>query len=211
MNFTQGDLEEVQKRLQKQDIDSTAPLPAIDEAERLKELNEQLQNGELLVMMANEENRYKGGQSLESMLVPAIKVKYHDPDMPRITRLPQGDWIDLVNVEDITLFPGEFGMFSLGVSIELPPGYEAQVVPRSSTYKKWGVLQVNTPAIIDNSFSGNDDVWHWLIFAPKSYVHIPKYTRVCQFRLVENQPHFPIIEVEELTNETRGMVGSTGE
>lgn len=223
MNFTQGDLNEVQERLKndKVETDITEPIPTTQasvgstsfekEAERLAELNRQLQNGELFVLMADEENRYKGGQSLESTLMPAIKVKYHDKDMPRIERLPQGDWIDLVLAEDVKLKVGNYGMFSLGVSMELPPGYEAHLVPRSSTYKKWGVLQVNSPAIIDNSFCGDDDVWHWLVFAPVTNVYIPKYTRVCQFRLVEKQPFFPIVEVEKLNNKTRGMVGSTGE
>lgn len=143
--------------------------------------------------------------------LPTIKIKYHDPDMPKLERLPQGDWIDLVTVEDIKLSPGEFGMFSLGISMELPPGYEAHVAPRSSTYKKWGVLQVNTPAIIDNSFNGDDDVWHWLIMSPVQEVFIPKYTRVCQFRVVKNQPVFPIVEVNKLNNNARGGYGSTDE
>ena len=230
MNFTWGDLEKVQEKLKNLQTQSsgagaykTEPMPVVKgttdctsktEAEqRLEELNRQLQNGELLVLMADEEDRYKGGQSLESTLMPTIKVKYHDKDMPRIERLPQGDWIDLVLAEDVKLNAGNYGMFSLGISMELPPGYEAHLVPRSSTYKKWGVLQINSPAIIDNSFCGDDDIWHWLIYAPNKGidVYIPKYTRVCQFRLVEKQPFFPIVEVEKLNNKTRGMVGSTGE
>lgn len=227
MDFTQGDLEKVQEQLKTQ-VQSdgagaykTEPMPVvkgttdctskIEAEQRLEELNRQLQNGELFVLMANEEDRYKGGQSLESTLMPAIKIKYHDNDMPRIERLPQGDWIDLVLVEDAKLDAGNYGMFSLGISMELPSGYEAHLVPRSSTYKKWGVLQVNSPAIIDNSFCGDDDIWHWLIYAPAKDIFIPKYTRVCQFRLVEKQPFFPIVEVEKLNNKTRGMVGSTGE
>lgn len=154
--------------------------------------------------------KYTGGQSLESILTPTIKVKYHDPHMPKIKRLPQGDWIDLVLAEDVNLAPGDYGMFSLGVSMELPEGYEAHLVPRSSTYKKWGVLQVNSPAIIDNSFCGNDDIWQWLIYAPVKSVSIPKYTRVCQFRVVEKQLPFPIVEVNNLNNKARGGIGSSG-
>lgn len=219
MNFTQGDLNEVQERLKIQndeEVDITQPLKvpdtysSLEEAMRLAQINKQLQNGELFVIMADEENRYKGGQSLESSLMPAIKVKYHDKDMPRIERLPQGDWIDLVLAEDAKLDAGSYGMFSLGVSMELPQGYEAHLVPRSSTYKKWGVLQVNSPAIIDNSFCGDDDIWQWLIYAPTKDVFIPKYTRVCQFRLVEKQNFFPIVEIERLNNKARGGIGSSG-
>lgn len=221
MNFTQGDLEEVQERLKKDiEFDITKPIPitqsssscsSLKEAQRLAQINKQLQNGELLVMMANEENRYKGGQSLESTLMPAIKIKYHDSEMPRLKRLPQGDWIDLINIDEITLNKGDYAAINLGVSMELPQGYEAHLVPRSSTFKKWGLLQVNSPAIIDNSFCGDDDVWHWLVYATKLNVTIPKYTRLCQFRIVENQSYFPIVEVETLGNESRGGVGSTGE
>lgn len=164
----------------------------------LNDLNRAINNGEVIFTDVPQE-----------VITPTIKVKYHDPEMPHLERLLQGDWIDLVNVEDIKLAPGEFGMFSLGVSMELPNGYEAHVVPRSSTYKKWGVLQVNTPAIIDNSFKGDDDIWHWLIMSPKEEVFIPKYTRVCQFRVVESQPIFPIVEVDKLYNKSRGGWGST--
>lgn len=224
MDFTYSDLEKVQEQLEKEDNEITEPLTLTDnfseeKTEKLQQINEQLQNGELLI--ATDEPTmpmpmipifpYFGGQSLESVIEPIIKVKYHDPEMPRIERLQQGDWIDLVNVEDINLKCGEWGMFSLGVSIELPAGYEAHVVPRSSTFKKWGVIQVNSIGIVDNSFCGEDDVWQWLILAPTKDVHIPKYTRVCQFRIIKNQPSFPIIEVKHLKNDIRGGIGSTGE
>ena len=65
-----------------------------------------------------------------------------------------GDWIDLRAAENVKLSTGEFKLINLGISMKLPEGYEAHVVPRSSTFKTWGILQTNSMGIIDNSYSG---------------------------------------------------------
>ena len=80
-----------------------------------------------------------------------IQIKYHDYDLPRVEKLAQGNWIDLRAAQDVEMKAGEFRVISLGVSMKLPEGYEAHLVPRSSTFKKWGVLQVNSMGVIDNS------------------------------------------------------------
>ena len=88
-----------------------------------------------------------------------IKIKYHDTNMERLQKISQGDWIDLRAAETVELNRGEFKIISLGVSMKLPDGYEAHVVPRSSTYKNFKVIQANSMGIIDNSYSGDNDVW----------------------------------------------------
>lgn len=79
-----------------------------------------------------------------------ILVRYHDGAVP-LTVLPQGDWIDLCAAETVTMHAGEFRIISLGVSMQLPEGYEAHIVPRSSTFRKWGILQANSMGVIDEA------------------------------------------------------------
>ncbi len=139
----------------------------------------------------------------------SIRIKYHDPGMPRISKISIGDWIDLRAAETIVMKKGEFKMFPLGVSMELPKGYEAIIAPRSSTFRKYGIILVNSIGIIDESFNGDGDQWQYLALAMRDTV-IPKYERICQFRLMAHQPPVEFIEVLELGNKDRGGIGSTG-
>lgn len=138
-----------------------------------------------------------------------IKVKYHSADMPRIEKIIQGDWIDLRAAEDIELKAGEFKLIPLGVSIELPSGYEALLAPRSSTFKKHGIIQTNSVGVVDESYCGDNDQWFMPVYATRD-VKIEKFTRLCQFRIIEHQPKLNIIEVSSLNNSDRGGHGSTG-
>lgn len=137
-----------------------------------------------------------------------IRIRYHT-DIDRVEKISQGDWIDLRAAEDVELKAREFKMFSLGVSMELPEGYEALCVPRSSTFRKYGVILVNSIGVIDETFCGDGDVWQFLAYAVRDTV-IPKNERICQFRIIEHQPPIEFIEVEELGNKDRGGIGSTG-
>lgn len=121
----------------------------------------------------------------------------------------KGDWIDLYCYEDTTLHAGERAYISQGVSMALPEGYEAIVAPRSSTFKRWGILQSNSIGVIDNSFRGNEDIWQFPAYATRD-VTIPKGTRICQFRIQEKQPEINFTPVLDLNNESRGGLGSTG-
>lgn len=134
-----------------------------------------------------------------------IKVRYRDNSY-KLER--HGDWIDLAVSEDYELKAGEFRLLDLGVAIQLPAGYEALLVPRSSTFKKFGVLQANSIGVIDNSYCGKEDWWKMVAIATRN-VTIPKGTRLCQFRLLRNQPTFAIIE-SELSDNNRGGFGTTG-
>ena len=137
-----------------------------------------------------------------------IYVNYHGN--PEIQQLPQGDWIDLATIEDIELRPNEFQLISFGISMQLPENYEAIIAPRSSTFKKWGIIQVNSIGVIDNSYCGDDDIWMMPVLATK-YITIPAGTRIAQFRIQKKQPIITLISVDSLGNKSRGGFGSTGE
>ena len=139
-----------------------------------------------------------------------IQIKYHDPDLPRVEKLAQGNWIDLRAAQDVEMKAGEFRIISLGVSMKLPEGYEAHLVPRSSTFKKWGVLQVNSMGVIDNSYCGDNDVWGFPALAIRDTV-IRKGDRICQFRIQKVMEPVEFVEVERLDAPDRGGFGSTGE
>lgn len=137
-----------------------------------------------------------------------IRIKYHT-DIDKIEKITVGDWIDLRSAEDVELKAGEFKLIPLGVSIELPKGYEAHVVPRSSTFKNFGVIQTNHMGVIDCSYCGDNDIWRFPAYALRDTV-IHKNDRICQFRIMENQPQIEFEEVETLGNADRGGIGSTG-
>jgi len=138
-----------------------------------------------------------------------IKVKYHNKNIDKIEKIKQGDWIDLRSAETVTLKQGDFKLISLGISIQLPDGYEAHVAPRSSTFKKWGIIQTNSFGVIDESYAGNNDVWMMPVIAMRDTT-INENDRICQFRIVKKMPMVKIIEVDNLENEDRGGFGSTG-
>lgn len=125
-------------------------------------------------------------------------------------KIKQGDWIDLRTAREITLLKGDYEIIPLGIAVELPDGYEAHVVPRSSTFEKWGIILANSLGVIDNSYCGNDDQWGFPSYAIKDTI-IPKGTRIAQFRIVKNQPDFELVKVENLGNDNRGGFGSTGD
>lgn len=138
-----------------------------------------------------------------------IKIKYHDPELQPIKSTPGGDWLDLRAAEDVHLRAGEFRLISLGVSMKLPDGYEAHIVPRSSTYKTWGIIQANHMGVVDNSYSGTNDVWKFPAIALVE-TDIHKNDRICQFRIVKKQDEIQFTVVDELDRTDRGGFGSTG-
>lgn len=139
-----------------------------------------------------------------------IQIKYFDKDLPRLEKIVKGDWIDLRASETIEMEKGEFKLIPLGVAMKLPVGYEANIVPRSSTYKNFKILQTNCFAVIDSTYCGNDDMWKYPALAMEDTI-INKGDRICQFRINKIQPEVEFIEVEELESQNRGGFGSTGE
>lgn len=138
-----------------------------------------------------------------------IKVKYHNNNIDKISKISKGDWIDLRAAETIELKAGEFKIIPLGVSIKLPEGYEAHLAPRSSTFKKWGIIQTNSVGVIDNSYSGENDIWGLPVYATRDTV-IEENERICQFRIMPVMDKVEIIEVEHMDSVDRGGFGSTG-
>lgn len=138
-----------------------------------------------------------------------IKIKYFDKEIDKIEKINKGDWVDLRSAETISLKKGEFHLIPLGVGMKLPEGYEANIVPRSSTYKNFKVLQTNSFAIIDNSYSGDNDQWLYPVIAMEDTT-IKKNDRICQFRINKIQPTIEFEEVDKLEDKDRGGLGSTG-
>ena len=138
-----------------------------------------------------------------------VHIKYHDTEIDKVEKLAKGDWIDLRAAETVELKVGDFKIISLGVSMKLPDGYEAHIVPRSSTFKKWGILQTNHMGVIDNSYSGDNDIWGMPVLAMRDTV-IHKNDRICQFRVVRKMDDLQFNEVEHLEGMDRGGFGSTG-
>ena len=139
-----------------------------------------------------------------------IRIKYHAQiDKLKNIEGAKSDWIDLRAADNYFLKKGDFEYISLGVSMELPEGYEAHIAPRSSTFKRWGIIQVNSIGIIDNSFKGDNDIWMIPVYATRDTT-INFNDRICQFRLFKNQQPVTFEKVETLGNEDRGGYGSTG-
>ena len=137
-----------------------------------------------------------------------IEIKYHT-DITPIEVNPKGDWVDLRAAEDVEMKAGDFRLISLGVSMKLPEGYEAHILPRSSTFKNWGIIQANHMGVVDNSYCGNNDIWKYPAIALRDTV-IHKNDRICQFRVAEKQPALEFVEVDQLDDEDRGGFGSSG-
>lgn len=142
-------------------------------------------------------------------MVETIKIKYHNKNIKKIEKFAHGDWIDLTSAETVKLKEGEFKLISLGVSMKLPEGYEAHIVPRSSTFKNFGIIQTNHCGIIDNSYSGSNDIWMFPAYALRDTV-IEEGDRICQFRIIAKMPSVEFKEVDVLDSVERGGFGSTG-
>lgn len=139
-----------------------------------------------------------------------IKIKYFTDSIDKLEYIDgKSDWIDLRASEEVELKQGDFKLIPLGVAMELPKGYEAHIVPRSSTYKNFGVIQANHCGVIDGSYCGDNDMWRMPVIAMRDTV-IHVNDRICQFRIVKNQPQIKFDIVEKLEGEDRGGFGSTG-
>lgn len=134
-----------------------------------------------------------------------IKINTHGGPVPVV----HGEWIDLFTAEDVYLKPGDFKIISLGVSMELPQGYYAHIVPRSSTFKNFGVLMTNSMGVIENDYCGPNDIWGFPALAVRETL-IPKGTRICQFRPFKSMETIEFEQIEKMEGKNRGGFGSTG-
>ena len=139
-----------------------------------------------------------------------IKIKYFTDKIDKLEYIDgKSDWIDLRASEEVTLKKGEFKLIPLGVAMELPKGYEAHIVPRSSTYKNFGLIQANHCGIVDGSYCGDNDMWRMPVIAMRdTTIHVND--RICQFRIMKNQPRICFEQVDHLEGADRGGFVSTG-
>ena len=138
-----------------------------------------------------------------------IKVKYFDKEIDKLQKIAKGDWIDLRAAETVELKKDEFKLIPLGIGMILPKRYEAHIVPRSSTFKNFGIIQTNHMGVIDNSYNGNNDQWMFPAYAERDTI-INKNDRICQFRIMRKQRKAKFVEIEHLKKTDRGGFGSTG-
>ncbi len=143
-------------------------------------------------------------------MTKTIKIKYFTDKIEKLAYIGgKSDWVDLRSAEDVTLKKGEFKLIPLGIAMELPKGYEAHVVPRSSTYKNFGVIQTNHMGVIDETYCGDNDQWFMPVLAMRdTRIHVND--RICQFRIMEHQPELVFEETKILGHADRGGHGSTG-
>jgi len=139
-----------------------------------------------------------------------IKIKYFSDDLIPIEKIVIGDWIDLRSAKTIQIAPFTFKLIPLGVAMELPKGYEAHIVPRSSTFKKFHIIQTNSQGIIDNSYCGDEDQWYFPAHTLNKPAVIEQNDRICQFRIVPIQPEVIFTKCSTLGNKNRGGFGTTG-
>ena len=139
-----------------------------------------------------------------------IQIKYFTDKIEKLTYIDgKSDWIDLRAAKEMELKAGDYAMIPLGVAMKLPEGFEAHIVPRSSTYKNYGLIQTNHMGVVDESYCGDNDQWHMPVYALRdTVVHVND--RICQFRIMEHQPKIVFEEVEALSAPDRGGFGSTG-
>lgn len=144
------------------------------------------------------------------MSTERIKIQYLNDEIEKLCYIDgKSDWIDLRAAEDVELKKGEFALIHLGVAMQLPEGYEACLIPRSSTYKNFGIIQTNHMGLIDETYCGPNDWWRMPVLAMRDTT-IHKNDRICQFRIQKHQPKISFDEVESLEGADRGGFGSTG-
>lgn len=148
-------------------------------------------------------------KNIKEKFMETIKIKYFDNEINKIEKISKGDLIDLRAAETVEMKKGEFRLIKLGVGMKLPDGYKANVYPRSSTYKNFGIILANSVGQIDNSYSGDNDEWRFPAIALRDTI-IHKNDRICQFEIQKIQPEIEFVEVEHLDAESRGGIGSTG-
>lgn len=139
-----------------------------------------------------------------------IQIQYLNDEIKRLEYIDgKSDWIDLRSAEHVVMKKGEFRLIHLGVAMQLPEGYEAHIVPRSSTYKNFGIIQSNHMGVVDETYAGPNDWWYMAAIALRD-TEIQVNDRICQFRIMKHQPRILFEETEKLDAPDRGGIGSTG-
>ena len=141
--------------------------------------------------------------------MPKIKIHYFSPDAPRLQLTKTGDWIDLYCAQDMTLHAGDFALVPLGVSMQLPEGYEAQVRPRSGLALKHGITVLNSPGTIDSDYRG--ELMVLLINLSQDPFTVNDGERIAQLVIARHeQAVLTAVEVLDETERGAGGYGHTG-
>jgi len=137
-----------------------------------------------------------------------VKLIKEDAKLPQYAN-PGDAGLDLFSVEEKIIKPGEFALIATGICLELPPGTEAQVRPRSGLALKHGITLLNSPGTIDEGYRGEVKVM--LINHGKKEFKVEKHMRIAQM-VVAPVTRMNVIEVEEISDSVRGEggFGSTG-
>lgn len=149
-----------------------------------------------------------------------MRIKYFD-GAKKLEKINKGNWIDVYANDDIFVSVGERAMIPLGFALELPKGWEGHLVPRSSTFKTWGIIQTNHVGVVDDTYIGDNDQWHMPVYCLQNKekivfqgdeggVWINKGDKIGQFRIMEVMPDIEFEEVDSFGNEDRGGFGTTG-
>ena len=158
----------------------------------------------------------------ERKMPEQIRIKYF-PGATKLEKIAKGNWIDVYAAKDMFVKQGERAMVPLGFALELPKGFEGHLAPRSSTFKRWGIIQTNSVGVIDDTYIGDNDQWHMPVFCLQGKDSILEGTGTCkgtfihqgdkiaQFRIMEVMPDIEFVEVDTFNNEDRGGFGSTGD
>ncbi len=173
------------------------------------------QSGESTGMIITSGGTMSGGAAAAAYRPAAepaqtIRIRYLSDKIEKLQPpTNSANWVDLRAAEDVDLKKGDFRLISLGVAMKLPEGYEAHIVPRSSTYKNFGIIQANHHGVVDNAYCGDGDEWKMPVIAMRD-TQIRINDRICQFRIERRQPDIIFEEVDHLDSQDRGGFGSTG-
>ena len=166
-----------------------------------------------------------------------IKVRLINPNC-KFEFIDKGEWVDLRAAQTVEFSAPyantlngkrdkrdvvfDYQLIPLGIAMQLPKEFEAHIVPRSSTFKTWGIIQTNHCGIVDSTYSGSNDQWMMPVLATKD-ITIFEGDRVCQFRIMPSQKasiwtklkwlftnKIEFEWVDSLDNENRGGFGITG-
>lgn len=159
-------------------------------------------------------------QEIEIPIQKNMTIKYYlNKSLPDLEQ--HGNWIDLHTAQEQYSTDG-LVLIPLGLRMKIPKGYEAIIIPRSSTYKKYGIVQANSVGLIDTEYCGVNDEWKFPGIWINSNKTIPKHTRICQFRIqlsqdatflqklnwLRSKPKFERVDV--WYGKDRGGFGSSG-
>lgn len=144
------------------------------------------------------------------LIVKVTRVGQRGPPLPLPCYMtPGAAGLDLLADEAISLAPGERRRVPTGLALEIPPGYEGQVRPRSGLAMRHGVGMVNAPGTIDSDYRG--EVGVLLVNHGQERVDLARGDRIAQL-IIAPVVQAQLVEVDELASSHRGAggFGSTG-